>query len=417
MSIEIVVPQIGEAVSELTLLEWFKKEGQSVEKGEVLFSVDADKSVVEVEAFEEGVLERILEPEGVSVMPGQPVALLRIVGGIGKSRMHSSLQKPGKPQASPGPAEPPTASRSAEQEALSQRIEGGARQSKTKPRQRLPLSPRARRLLEERGVPPESIAADRLTGSGPNGLITERDIEALLASRSEPKPELTKMPLSRSRRVIAEKLQRSHREAPHFYLTVEVDMSKAQELREECASDKSWGRPPTYSDLVVCACATALRQTPEINVSFAEEGLIHHESIGIGVAVHRADGLIVPVLREADRRSLREISAWMEQLRQPDFRLKDSHFGKKSMVVSNLGMHGVDVFFPIIDLPDPVILGVGRVKERIVAFEGSPEVRPVSVLSLSADHRVVDGVLAARFLRRIASLLEEPGELMEAGNV
>jgi len=383
VSVEIVVPQIGEAVSELTLLEWLKKEGEPVAKGDVLFTVDADKSVVEVEAFEEGELETILVEEGAAVLPGQAVARLRRSGEEGREAAAPSGR-------------------------------------------RIPISPRARRLLRAKGVAPEELTGVR--GSGPDGLITEKDAAAFLeaeAGRSKKtRPAAQRAAgerrikqagvtsLGRARKVIAAKMKASKREVPHFYLTAEVDMSAAQSLRQDCTSGRGWSRPPGYTALIVAACASALADMPEINVSYGEDALIRHETVGVGVAVDSQEGLVVPVLRDADRLSLREISERLQEFRSTGFRLKDSHFGEKSMVVSNLGTHGVDAFFPIIDMPDSLILGVGRIRDRVVALDGKPAVRPTVVLSLSVDHRVLDGAPAGRFLEAVAARLEDPGGLL-----
>jgi pyruvate dehydrogenase E2 component (dihydrolipoamide acetyltransferase) len=275
-------------------------------------------------------------------------------------------------------------------------------------------------------VDPEELAAVR--GSGPGGLITEKDAAAFLEAAPQ-SPEKApsaahraaeggrmvraeSVARSRARKVIADRMTASKREVPHFYLTVEVDMSAAQSLRRDCTPERGWSRPPSYTALITAACASTLAEMPEINVSYQNSALIRHDRIGVGIAVDSPEGLIVPVMRDADRLSLREISERLQEFRSPGFRLRDSHFGEKSMVVSNLGSHRVDAFFPIIDMPDSLILGVGRVRDRVVAVEGRPAVRPTVLLSLSVDHRVVDGVPAGRFLERVAARLEKPEGLV-----
>lgn len=433
MTIEIVIPQVGEAVSEVTLIAWLKKEGDQVKKGDVLFEVDTDKAVVEVESFAAGVLAQILVPASSAVMPQQVVGLLAEAG--------EAPQAPPPVAATPPPKEVPVrASPSARRAATALEVDlaqvkgsgpGGriivedvkafatqptpavqtiAPASNGRP-PRVLASPKARRVAQELGVELAGLA-----GTGVDGLITAKDVEAAAAiDAGAPQPSAAEVqPLSKLRQTIARRMQASKQIAPHFYLTAETDMTQAQQLRAYCRQTLGWERSPTYTDLIVRACVVALVAMPDCNITYTDAGLAPRPTIDIGVAVSVADGLIVPVLPGADRLSLAETSAQIRDLgeRARQGRLRPADMGAKSMVVSNLGMTGVDSFTAIIDPPDPMILAVGRVAERIVPLNGQPVIRPMCTLTLSADHRAFDGVQGAQFLMRVKAILENPFEIM-----
>jgi pyruvate dehydrogenase E2 component (dihydrolipoamide acetyltransferase) len=372
--IEIVVPQVGEATAEVTLVRWLKGEGETVAKGEPLFEVDTDKYVVEIQAFESGTLAEILVPEGSEVMPLQVVARLASVG------------------------EAPRATPSAPSRAREERVLA---------------SPKARRLAADRGVDLAGLAG---RGSGPGGLVTADDVEA--ATNRESDEAGPGRELSRARRSIAARTAASKQEVPHFYLLADAEMSEAERLREWSAHEGGWGQPPSVTDLVVAACARTLEALPDTNVSYAEGRLVSRAEASVGIAVAVEDGLVVPVVRDAARPGLRELSeqtaAAVERARSG--RLEGGDVGDRSMVVSNLGMYGVDAFVAIIDRPDPMILALGRVADRCVPVDGVPAVRPMCTLTLSVDHRAFDGVLGARFLAGVKERLESPFEfLLEPG--
>jgi pyruvate dehydrogenase E2 component (dihydrolipoamide acetyltransferase) len=388
-SIDIVVPQVGEATSEVTLVRWLKEEGEAVAEGEPLFEVDTDKYVVEVEAFETGTLIEIVVPAGTEVVPLQVVARLSPEGGT----------VPGRARVDGG--------------------EGAERVSPRTPRAATPepavrvlASPKARRLAAELGIDLARLAG---RGSGPDGLVTAEDVErttpvlpAVPPSRLEP------IPLSRRRRAIAEHMLESKRGVPHFYLLADVDMSEVQGLRSSCLTQLGWSRPPSITEFVVAASARALAAFPAVNVSYTEPGLIRRRQANVGIAVAVEEGLLVPVVHGADRLDLAELSERTRELavRAREGRLREADVGDRSIVVSNLGMEGVDAFIAIIDVPDPMILAVGRVTDRCVAVDGAPAVRPMCTLTLSVDHRVLDGIPAARFLAAVRERLETPRDLL-----
>jgi pyruvate dehydrogenase E2 component (dihydrolipoamide acetyltransferase) len=438
MPVEVVVPQIGEAISELRIVDWLKDEGDAVEVGDVLFEVDSDKAVVEVEAFIAGTLTQIISPAGSAVMPQDVVGII-VPEGEGMGVANSPPQTPAaeKPTAQMPPAQAteqtvaPAASPIARRIADSlnvdlREVEG------TGPRGRIMAtdvrahgqqlsgngwivaSPLARRIARE-----QSVDLAGITGTGVGGMIVLRDVEQA-AGPSHPTPAVPTVasgevvPFSRQRQVIARRMGASKQQVPHFYLMADVDMTGAGQLRAYCRETLGWERPPTYTDIIVRACGVALAGMPALNINFGGEGIIRRESVDIGVAVGLDDGLIVPVLKQADTLSLQDTSAALRELvrRARDGRLKNGDLGHKSLTVSNLGMHRVDAFVAIIDPPDPMILAVGRIADRAVPVDGRLAIKPMCTLTLSVDHRVLDGVQGARFLERVAGLLETPYELM-----
>jgi pyruvate dehydrogenase E2 component (dihydrolipoamide acetyltransferase) len=357
-STDVVVPQLGEVASDVVLVRWLKREGDEVRKGEPLFELDTDKYVVEIQAVEDGTLVQIVVSEREEVSPLQVVARLL----------------PAAASVASGPS---------------------ARAGR-----RVLASPKARSLAGKLG-----------------GLITAEDVRALAAREAPVQAATTHVPLSRARRAVAARTQASKREAPHFYLLADADMSEALRLRAHCAEALGWERLPSYTDLLVAACARALGRCPEANVVFSEEGLRRRESVDVGVAVALDDGLLSPVVRDAGALGLRELSERRRALvaRARRGRLTGADAGERSIVVSNLGMYGVDAFIAIIDLPDPMILAAGRVAERCVPVDGVPAVRPACTLALSVDHRALDGVVAARFLGLLRESLEEAFVLLGEG--
>lgn len=431
MRVEVVVPQIGEAVSELLLTRWLKRAGDAVKSGDVLFEIDSDKAIVEVEAFADGTLTDILNGDNASVMP------LQVVGYI---ETETALPAPEPLASSTLPVESaPTdngakASPLAERMAADLRIElarirgtgpGGritvddVRQHNLSRQHNAPtatitrplVSPKARILARQRGIDLAEVP-----GSGVGGMVIVRDLERRIAAVPQPAAQAltatvsTPDALPRSRRVIAQRMTASKQQVPHFYLMADVNMTQAAALREYCRDVLKWEKPPTYTDILVRACALALRAMPEVNRSFHEGGIHTHEAINVGVAVSLDDGLVVPTLERVDTLSLREVSVGVRELaaRARDKRLRPADLASKSLTISNLGMYRVDTFIAIIDMPDPMILAVGRVSDRAVVVAKQVVVQPMCTLTLSVDHRILDGAVAARFLENVIGNLEAP---------
>jgi pyruvate dehydrogenase E2 component (dihydrolipoamide acetyltransferase) len=392
--VDIVVPQVGEAVSDVRIARWLKSAGDRVGKGEPLFEVDTDKYVIAVDAFATGTLDEILAPEGAEVAPQQVVARIAVTGT-------DTIASPHDASRGPGSDEP-------KKVALPRLGERKARSAS-----RVRATPKARRLAAELGV-----ALEALAGSGPNGIIEAADVEAAAqAPQTKAETRETGISSERMRRVIAERMQLSKQTVPHFYVSADVDMSEAVRLRAHAESELGWDRPPTYTELLVRACARALAASPRVNVSYdsALRGLVARSTVDIGIAVALEEGLVVPVLSGADRIGLEETSRRLRGLmaRAQSGRLEPGDVGSKSMVVSNLGATGVDAFVAVIDIPDPVILAAGRVGDRVVAIDGAHAVRPICTLTLSVDHRALDGVPAARFLVLVKGELESAFNLLE----
>jgi pyruvate dehydrogenase E2 component (dihydrolipoamide acetyltransferase) len=367
--IDVIVPQVGEAIAEATLVRWLKHEGDQVKRGDVLFEVDLDKSTVEVEAFEDGVLASIQVPDDSPVLPLQKVAELLVEGRQGTPAPAAEVG-----QSAPRPTPATT---------VAARPADGA------------VSPRARRRAHELGVDLANVVP-----SAAEGVISVADVERAAAG---PAPA-TGEPLTKVRAAVAERMAMSKRTVPHFYLLADVDMAAVVAARSMQADQ---ARRPTVTAFLVAAAAAALATNPEFNASFADGTLVRREQVSVGVAVDTPEGLRVAVIPHADRLTLADLDTQLREAAQRarSGRLRSSDVGTRSMVVSNLGMHGVDAFVAIIDEPDPFILAAGRIRDAVVVVDGAPAVRPVATLSLSVDHRAFDGVQAARFLAAITTFL------------
>ena len=391
-TVDIIVPQVGEAIADVTLVRWLKQVGETVSKGDPLFEVDTEKATFEIEAFADGVLVDILASAGSSVSPLQVVARLALAG---------AELSPSNPATSPLVA--PSSSDPVAPEMPSIRRD----------RRRGPsATPRARGIAAELGVDLENVV-----GTGEQGMITAHDVEqgAGDGAGSLPRAESPRVePMPAAKATVARRVQESKRNVPHFYLQADIDMSAVESLRDRIRSDE--GSAPTVTGIVIRACAHVIAANPSLNVSYKDGGIEHRNRVGIGVAVDTDVGLLVPVIGDAHSLSLAETSARLlatiERARAG--RLWPEDAMPKSLVVSNLGMHGVDAFFAIIDEPDPLILSVGRTTKRVVAIEDAPQVRPVATFGLSIDHRVLDGVDGARFLTALRELLESADHQLES---
>ncbi len=387
MAVEVRMPQLGLTMTEGVVTRWLKSVGEKVAAGEPLLEVETDKINNEVEAPAEGVLLAILVEEGKTAPVQAPLALIGAAGEtVAAVPASAAASAPLLPSAPAAPA--PMAAESAAEE------------------KRVKASPIARRLAGEAG-----IDLGRLQGSGPGGRIVERDV---VAARSRPPAPAaaplagTVVPLSSMRRTIAERMSRAWASVPHITLTVAVDMTEAAALKQRL--DGMGGRKISFTEIFVRAAALALGDFPYLNASLASEGMVFHAEVNIGIAVALDDGLIVPVVRNADRKTLSglgvEIRALAEKARAGLLTADEVSGG--TFTVTNLGMYGVDSFTPIVNAPESAILGVCRIEERQVVRDGAPALRRMTTLCLSCDHRLIDGALAARFLARVKALLEDP---------
>jgi len=426
----VEMPKMGDSMEEGKILRWIKKEGDPVKKGEMLAEVETDKVNIEIEAFASGVLRKIMVPEGTVAPIGAKIALIGAPDEPLPANLTSfpTLQtQASSEQQAQVPAALDNASIGGTPTAVNQG--------------RIFISPLARRVAAE-----NHLDYATLQGTGPNGRIIKNDIEAalnrqpaalgILASARvaepipslvtqpapEPVPELAastgsdeviELPLTAMRRTIARRLSQSMQTAPHFYVTAVIDTGKLatfrQQINDYTASDAAPVKV-SFNDLIVKAVAKALVLMPQVNVSFAEDRLLQKKQIHIGVAVALEQGLIVPVLRNADRRGLLDIARETQRLAEAarQGKIRPEEFSGGTFTVSNLGMFDVDSFTAVINQPESAILAVGSITPTPAVVDGQVVVRNRMKVTLSSDHRAIDGATAARFLQEVKRLLEEP---------
>jgi pyruvate dehydrogenase E2 component (dihydrolipoamide acetyltransferase) len=388
MPTEVIMPALGMAQETGKLLRWLKLEGDDVTQGEPLMEVETDKVTVEIEAPAAGTLAGVTASEGDDVPVGRAMAFI-LAGG-------ESL-----PELVVAVADVPVR---AEPEPLV------AIASRGNARRRVLASPKARALAREHGVSVEDIA-----GSGPHGAVQAADVVAFFARAAPAQAPAAggEIAVSSAWKTMADRMQASWQSVPHFYLEREVEATRLNSWRETLRKRAGYEKL-THTDLLVKICAAALVQHPRVNASWHEGTVVASDAIGVGIAVATEDALIVPVVRDADRLELREICERRGELvaRTREKKLRPDDVAGGTFTISNLGMFGVDAFHAIVNTPQAAILAVGRILDRVVPVDGAPAVRPMLTLTLSFDHRVVDGAEGARFLETLASLVEEPAGLV-----
>jgi pyruvate dehydrogenase E2 component (dihydrolipoamide acetyltransferase) len=402
----ITMPKLSDTMVEGTIARWKKKQGDTVETGDILAEVETDKATMEMEAFDDGVLKEIYVGDGGVAKVGEKVALVLAEGETAEAAPAAPAPKADAAPAAK-PAETPAAAAPAAAPA--------AAASRTK------ASPLAKKIAAERGVGLES-----LQGSGPGGRVVAKDIpEKGAAPAPAPAPKVQavagqgdqRIPLTGMRRVIAERLLASKTQLPHFYLSIEVDASALMRLRKELNSANEAGGLPklTVNDFVLLAVARAAGSHPYVNASWAGDAIIQYASVNISVAVAVDEGLVTPVIREANKLSLREISSTVKDLakRARDKKLKPEEYQGGTITVSNLGAYGIEQFFAIINPPQAAILAVGAiVKKPVVNAKNEIVVGERMTVSLSGDHRVVDGAVGAGYLGTLRKLIENPALML-----
>ncbi len=425
MPTDILMPALSPTMTEGTLARWLKKEGDNVAPGDVIAEIETDKATMEVEAVDEGRIGRILVKEGTEgVAVNTPIAVLLAEGEdasaeVVPAKAPAPVEKKAEPAASAAAPPPPNA-------ATAPAADG-----------RIFASPLARRVAEQNG-----IALDTIKGSGPNGRIIRADVEGAAKAPAAPQPAAAPMPApapvaakaptpqpalpdaphkaipnTSMRRAIARRLSQSLTERPHFYVTVDIELDELLELRAKLnkkAPEGEGGFKISVNDMLIKAAAIAHRGVPGVAVTYPEDAIIQWENIDISVAVAIPDGLITPIVRDADRKGLAAISNEVKDLaaRARTGKLRPAEFEGGAFSISNLGMFGVREFTAIINPPQAAIIAFGAGEKRPVVHGHELAIATVMSATLSADHRAIDGALAARYLAAFKAIVQDPLELM-----
>ncbi len=433
MATEIIMPVLGMTMESGIIVEWMKKEGDSVTEGEVLFNVETDKSVMEVEARAAGTLLKILHG------PGDEVPIQQVIGYIGSqgetidgdgngdtgggavSEAVASVDAAGTGAIdAPGDDTPAIASPEQNGQGIPVMAVTDGRPDRIK------ISPKARKHARDLGV-----AIENIVGTGPGGRIVFSDVEAHAAQApaTAPAPSAvpamagpgskriqSRAPLSGLRKVAAARLAESASTVPHFFLTMDVDMTRITSLREQLLAygEKRGLARVSVNDLIIKAAGITLRAFPAVNASLDGNEIVQYADVNVGFAVALDDGLVVPVVASADQKSVFEIAAITRALGEKarGKGLGPEDYGYGTFTISNLGMYGVDQFTAIINPPEAAILAVGRIKDTPVAVDGKVEIKAMMSITLSSDHRLIDGAVSGRFLAHFRDILEQPLELL-----
>jgi pyruvate dehydrogenase E2 component (dihydrolipoamide acetyltransferase) len=445
MPINILMPALSPTMEKGNLAKWLKKEGDKVKSGDVIAEIETDKATMEVEAVDEGTIAKILVPEGtqdvpvndiIAVMAGDGEDVKAAGAGAGAAPSANPAEAPAaKPAAAAAPAAPAPAP------AAAPAPQTATAPAKSNGQARVFSSPLARRLAKEAG-----IELARINGSGPHGRIVARDVEEAKSGKGLKAPAAPPgaapaiapamsdkqilslfeegsyeiVPHDGMRRTIAQRLTAATQSVPTFYLTIDCDIGRLLDAREQinAAAPKDKEKKPLYklsvNDFVIKALAVALQQVPDCNVSWTEAGMVKHKHSDIGVAVAMPGGLITPIIRNAESKSLSTISNEMKDLaaRARTRKLKPQEYQGGTSSVSNLGMFGISHFTAVINPPQSTILAVGASEERAVVRNGKIEAAHIMSVTLSCDHRAIDGALGAELIGAFRRLVENPVMMM-----
>jgi pyruvate dehydrogenase E2 component (dihydrolipoamide acetyltransferase) len=434
MATQVVMPKLSPTMEEGQVSRWLKKEGDKVSMGEPLAEIDTDKATMEMQALSNGVLLKILIGEGESAPLGQPIAIIGepdedisalLTAGNGKSPQASTSPSE-KPEETEPAQESPEASVSpqpSQTEVPAKEIEAARQPARDDGRQL--ISPIAARMAADAGITLQS-----LQGSGPGGRIVKRDVEAAMAEKpASAKAQRLRVgltrpaekgevygpsgyrdePLSEMRRTIARRLVTSLGPVPHFFLTSQIDMDRAADMRQ-AINELNPDIKLSINDIVIKVAAAALIEHPQVNASFQDKTVRYYEHADIGVAVATESGLITPVVRAADAKSLLEIATEVRELaeRARARKLKIEEFTGATFSISNLGMFGIDEFTAVINPPEGAILAVGAMAPNPGVKENQIVIRQTMRVTMSCDHRVIDGAIGAQFLRTFKQIMENP---------
>ena len=407
----ITMPKMSDTMTEGVIVRWTVKVGDTVKSGDIIAEVETDKATMDMEVYSKGTILHIMVQEGEAAAIDAPVA---IVGAAGED--FQALLSGGSAPKTANAAPETTATPAAESTPSS--APASTSNNTSTDDSRLKASPLARKIAEDKGIDLKAVA-----GSGENGRIVKRDLENIQTPASATTASVTstavmgeesytEVPVSQMRKTIAARLGESKFTAPHFYLTIEINMDNAVKAREQMNAISSV--KISMNDIVVKAAASALRKHPNINSSWLGTKIRYNNHIHIGVAMAVEDGLLVPVVRFADHKSLSQISTEVKTYgaKAKEKKLQPQDWAGNTFTISNLGMFGIDEFTAIINPPDACILAVGTVKDSVGVVNG--EIKPVKTMkvTLSCDHRVVDGAMGAAFLQTLKDYLEEPVKLL-----
>ncbi len=413
----ILMPKMSDTMVEGTIVAWHKKVGDAVKSGELLAEVATDKATMEMESYEDGTLLHIEVKEGDAV---QIDGLIAIIGAKGTdvTAIINAYKNGGKPSAAAASAEPAKVEAAAPAAASAPAAHGSSSSDG-----RSKISPLARKIASDKGIDIKQVK-----GSGDHGRVVKRDIENFKAEAAAPaktasapgvslpsvvgEESFSEVPVSQMRKVIVKRLSESLFTAPHFYLTMEINMDKAIEARasiNEVATAKV-----SFNDMVIRASAAALRKHPMVNASWQGDKIRVNNHIHIGVAIAIEDGLVVPVVRFADSKSLSHISIEVKDLgaKAKSKKIQPADMSGNTFTISNLGMFGIDEFTSIINSPDACILSVGGIKQTPIVKNGQIVVGNIMKVTLACDHRVVDGAVGSAFLQTLKSYLEDPVRIL-----
>jgi len=419
----IGLPKLSPTMEEGTLVEWVKKEGEEVDIDDLLAEVETDKATMEFRSFDKGVLLKILVEEGETLAPDTPVAIIGEKGEDVSALVEEAKAKSAGDSSSKDDAkeEPEAESKSKDDDAKETESKSSEKPKKQKRSDgRVFASPLVRKLAREEGIDLADV-----DGSGPHGRIIKRDFDEFLESggasqessggwaRKPPRVEKA----SQMRKAIARRLTESKQNVPHFYLTVDVDaaplVAARKQMNAALAAQAGRDEKPekvSFNDLVIKAAAQALRAVPATNASWMDGEIHYHQVVDVSVAVAVPDGLVTPVVRDADRKGVLEIGREVKELagRAREKKLKLEEMQNGTFSISNLGMYGIEEFAAVINPPEGALLAVGTLRDAVVVEDGVPTAGKRMKLTLSCDHRVVDGAVGAQYLQALQRLLEAP---------
>ncbi len=430
MATQVVMPKLSPTMEEGQLARWLKKEGDKVSMGEPLAEIDTDKATMEMQALSNGVLRKILIHEGDSAPLGQPIAIIGEPDeDISELLKTAGEAKPAKAETAPEKLPESNAAPAVEEKAKepepAANVSGNGGGVSARPDGRVLLSPIAARMAAEAGIDFKA-----LQGSGPGGRIIKKDIETAISSKRErpaattglrPLPRSSEKgavygpsayrdePTSEMRRTIARRLVTSIGPVPHFFLTIEVDMERAAEMRRSI-NELYPDLKLSINDIIIKVAAVALLQHPQVNASFQDKTIRYYEHADIGVAVATENGLITPIIRAAELKSLLDIPGEVRELaeRARARKLKPEEYTGATFSISNLGMFGIEEFTAVINPPEGAILAIGAMAAKPVVRDGEIKVRQTMRVTMSCDHRVIDGATGAKFLQTFKQIMENP---------